>query len=312
MGGRDTPSAESPAVCPECATRHTKPAQLMRTRRRKKLALAALVGLVFGGYGMWVVPRVQTIGASGVIPTTPMVLIAPWLPPVQGNQVVVIAPGPLPPPGLVGSSVAHELEERLDLMSPASAHVADWWWAVWDGDGVDGTPIGFPTRNPVKWQFRYEMLAAGRFSEAQTLLRLTEVIDTTLAELELRAGIGQMGRWRPAPRPNVETYVGVPLPKGWRVEWIELRDGPGADARLELNGQGTGTRDSSENRAWTGDEAVYRVTLHAPGQIEPMRWRVTYDILRGEDAETRFATQLSFEPMIAVPTHVLHERDEMP
>jgi hypothetical protein len=68
-----------PITCPECGKAHTKPRHLQKTRRHKRLALVWLLVMVVGGYGLWVVPRVQDRGWVGAVPTTAMVAAAPWV-----------------------------------------------------------------------------------------------------------------------------------------------------------------------------------------------------------------------------------------
>ncbi len=57
-----------PITCPECGKVHTKPEHLSKTRRHKRLAFVWLLVMVVGGYGMWVVPRVQDEGRHGLVP----------------------------------------------------------------------------------------------------------------------------------------------------------------------------------------------------------------------------------------------------
>ncbi|RNC82779.1 MAG: hypothetical protein ED559_13710 [Phycisphaera sp.] len=68
---------EVPITCPECGKAHTKPRHLRKTRRHKRLAFVWLLLMVVGGYGMWVVPRVNERGWVGAVPTTLMIAAAP-------------------------------------------------------------------------------------------------------------------------------------------------------------------------------------------------------------------------------------------
>ncbi len=72
-------AADLPADCPECGRAHAKPKHLTRTRRR--WGRAAVLGLlmVVGGYGLWVVPRVQERGTWGLVPTTATIVAMPWM-----------------------------------------------------------------------------------------------------------------------------------------------------------------------------------------------------------------------------------------
>lgn len=69
-----------PITCPECGKAHTKPKHLKRTRRRRRLALVGFLVMLVGGYGIWVTPRVIDRGWYGAVPTTGLILAAPWLP----------------------------------------------------------------------------------------------------------------------------------------------------------------------------------------------------------------------------------------
>ncbi len=71
-------AGDVPVACPECGKTHAKPKHLTRTRRRWVSAWALLLVMVVGGYGLWVVPRVQERGAWGVMPTTALILYGPW------------------------------------------------------------------------------------------------------------------------------------------------------------------------------------------------------------------------------------------
>ncbi|MEM1072399.1 MAG: hypothetical protein AAGH71_06230 [Planctomycetota bacterium] len=71
------PTGKSPITCPECGRAHTKPKQLRRTRRRWRWAVVSLLAMSLGGYGLWVVPRVQQRGAFGLLPTTLLVVLGP-------------------------------------------------------------------------------------------------------------------------------------------------------------------------------------------------------------------------------------------
>ncbi len=68
-----------PASCPECGRSHAKAKDLTRTRRRWGRAALLSLAMVVGGYGLWVVPRVQERGAWGLIPTTALIAAGPWL-----------------------------------------------------------------------------------------------------------------------------------------------------------------------------------------------------------------------------------------
>ncbi|MEO0630205.1 MAG: hypothetical protein AAFY46_05695, partial [Planctomycetota bacterium] len=74
---RNEPSEDAPVTCSECGTQHTTLIELKRSRRRTARALALITFTVLIGYAVWVVPRVQTEGASGFVPTTVLVLAAP-------------------------------------------------------------------------------------------------------------------------------------------------------------------------------------------------------------------------------------------
>jgi len=63
-----------PATCPECGKAHTKPRHLRKTRRHKRLVLLCMLVMLVGGYGLWVVPRVQDEGWYGVVPS----VLVPW------------------------------------------------------------------------------------------------------------------------------------------------------------------------------------------------------------------------------------------
>ncbi|MEO1716329.1 MAG: hypothetical protein AAFR76_04385 [Planctomycetota bacterium] len=79
MAGVPTEPGDLPAACPECGRAHAKPRHLTRTRRR--WGRAAVLGLVMvvGGYGLWVVPRVQDEGWFGAVPTTVLIASAPLI-----------------------------------------------------------------------------------------------------------------------------------------------------------------------------------------------------------------------------------------
>lgn len=70
---------DAPTTCPECGKAHTKPRHLRKTRRHKRLAFVWLLVMVVGGYGMWVLPRVNERGWYGAVPTISMLLAAPWI-----------------------------------------------------------------------------------------------------------------------------------------------------------------------------------------------------------------------------------------
>lgn len=72
-------AGDLPIHCPECGKSHTKPRHLKKTRRHKRLALVWLLVMVVGGYGLWVVPRVQERGWTGSIPTFVLAGVAPWI-----------------------------------------------------------------------------------------------------------------------------------------------------------------------------------------------------------------------------------------
>lgn len=63
-----TSHGDIPITCPECGKAHTKPRHLRRTRRRKGRAFVWLLVMIVGGYGLWVVPRVQSEGRHGFVP----------------------------------------------------------------------------------------------------------------------------------------------------------------------------------------------------------------------------------------------------
>ncbi len=69
---------EVPTTCPECGKAHAKPKHLIRTRRRYRRAIIGLVFLI-ASYGLWTTPRVIAGGWYGAVPTTGLVLTAPWL-----------------------------------------------------------------------------------------------------------------------------------------------------------------------------------------------------------------------------------------
>ena len=72
-------AGDLPADCPECGRAHAKPRHLTRTRRRWLRAAVLGLVMVIGGYGLWVVPRVQDEGKRGVVPTSLMVSVAPLI-----------------------------------------------------------------------------------------------------------------------------------------------------------------------------------------------------------------------------------------
>lgn len=63
-------AGDLPILCPECGKSHTKPRHLKKTRRHKRLALMWLLVMAVGGYGLWVVPRVKSEAAHGLVPST--------------------------------------------------------------------------------------------------------------------------------------------------------------------------------------------------------------------------------------------------
>ncbi|MEM9662449.1 MAG: hypothetical protein AAF937_09090 [Planctomycetota bacterium] len=79
MAGVPTEPGDLPAACPECGRAHAKPKHLTWTRRRWGRAVVLGLVMVVGGYGLWVVPRVQERGAWGVVPTTALIVLAPRL-----------------------------------------------------------------------------------------------------------------------------------------------------------------------------------------------------------------------------------------
>ncbi|MEL6499272.1 MAG: hypothetical protein AAFZ67_01115 [Planctomycetota bacterium] len=78
MAGVPTEPGDLPAACPECGRGHAKPRHLTRTRRRWGRVVVLGLVMVVGGYGLWVVPRVQDEGVTGVVPTTVLFAGAPW------------------------------------------------------------------------------------------------------------------------------------------------------------------------------------------------------------------------------------------
>lgn len=73
-----------PITCPECGKTHTKPRHLRQTRRRKGRAFIWLLVMIAGGYGLWVVPRVQSEGRHGFVPDF---LLAYYVPHIRMSKV---------------------------------------------------------------------------------------------------------------------------------------------------------------------------------------------------------------------------------
>lgn len=80
LSGAGGGASDVPIDCPECGRAHSKPRHLTRTRRRWLWAVVLGLVMVVGGYGLWVVPRVQDEGGVGTVPSTVMVLAAPVVP----------------------------------------------------------------------------------------------------------------------------------------------------------------------------------------------------------------------------------------
>ncbi|MEL6795859.1 MAG: hypothetical protein AAFO89_03455, partial [Planctomycetota bacterium] len=74
MAGVPTEPGDLPAACPECGRAHAKPRHLTRTRRRWGRAVVLGLVMVVGGYGLWVVPRMQDEGRLGFVPDATL----PW------------------------------------------------------------------------------------------------------------------------------------------------------------------------------------------------------------------------------------------
>ena len=72
-------SGQIPITCPECGRLSAKPKDLLRVRRHwKRAMLGVLIFMV--GYGVFATPRVLARGWRGAVPTTALILAAPWLP----------------------------------------------------------------------------------------------------------------------------------------------------------------------------------------------------------------------------------------
>lgn len=71
-------SSSYPLKCPECGRILESSADTTRTRRHWKAAIGGIV-LSLLGYALWSVPRIQSEGIWGLVPTTGLVIAAPWL-----------------------------------------------------------------------------------------------------------------------------------------------------------------------------------------------------------------------------------------
>ncbi|MEO1583486.1 MAG: hypothetical protein AAFR96_02805 [Planctomycetota bacterium] len=116
-------ASDAPVECPECGRAHAKPGHLTRTRRRWGAAGAFLVMMMLGGYGVWVVPRVQERGALGGVPTAGLWLAAPWIEVPSEFQRTADPSRTVPNGPLVRDPLmARNLMRRLACGEPAATH----------------------------------------------------------------------------------------------------------------------------------------------------------------------------------------------
>ncbi|MEO1583487.1 MAG: hypothetical protein AAFR96_02810 [Planctomycetota bacterium] len=194
-------ASDAPVECPECGRAHAKPRHLTRTRRR--WGRAAVLGLVMvvGGYGLWVVPRVQDEGRWGLAPTLGLFAASPWLGDAEFARVSPSGGRLINADGLTTVVL-----DRADQVGPVTAWVS-WHWL----DLIEGGLSVWSSKS-IANQLRMELLTGRRLPDGLTDEASIRLVD----DLVRMSSCVQMVAWSQGMFPMDYMLSGID-PARWRL-----------------------------------------------------------------------------------------------
>lgn len=181
LADRPEPNEDAPVACPECGTQHTTLFELKRSRRRTARALALITFTALIGYAVWVVPRVQTEGASGFVPTMVLVLAAP----IIDRNMTTTDMGNGWSTTTVNGPRLYQLYDlsgyRMNVpCHPTVGTLFDAWFAL---AGVDETSLA-PHASTLTGDWRHAMLTTGSLLPWQLRRRIVRDAEDLIADIQ--------------------------------------------------------------------------------------------------------------------------------